>query len=143
MRQDHLRTLEQNKIREKEILDYNNNAVKISKIIKEQHKEKEVYHSKEFNDFVEHQAVNHKINLISQQDKYETKRQQKDFMFIRNRTIAAKKMIEEIIAQHTDKGQTSSAEMLELKQMLSSVQKCLIDLDIGESLKPGDLDTFS
>ena len=123
LRQDHLRSLEQNKVREKEILDYNNNAVKISKIVKEQHREKEVYHSKEFNDFVEHQAINHKINLLSQQDKYETKRQQKDFMFIRNRTISVKKMIEDIIAQYNEKGQSSSSEMQELKQMLSAAQK--------------------
>ena len=143
LRQDHLRSLEQNKVREKEILDYNNNAAKISKIVKEQHREKEVYHSKEFNDFVEHQAINHKINLLSQQDKYETKRQQKDFMFIRNRTISVKKMIEDIIAQYNEKGQSSSSEMQELKQMLSAAQKCLVDLEIGESLKPGDLDSFS
>ena len=143
LRKDFLKSLENNKTKEREILEYNNNAVKISKMRKEQNKEKEVYHSKEFNEFVEHQAVNHKINLISQQDKYETKRQQKDFMFIKNRSISVKKMIEDIISKYNENNQSNSPEMIELKQMLSAIQKCLFDIEKGESMKPGDLDSFS
>ena len=140
---DNLRSVEQNKAREKNIVEYNSNAAKIMKLKLEQNKEKERFHSEEFNNFIESQAVNHKINLTSQKEKYETKRQLKDFMFIKNRTNAVKNMIEEIIEKYRENGQTDSSEFSELMQMQSAVRKCIFDLESGESIIPGDLDSFS
>lgn len=140
---DHLRSVEQNKVREKNILEYNSNAAKMLKLKHEHNKEKDKYHSEEFNNFVEAQAINHKINLTSQKEKYESKRQQKDFVAIKNRTNAVKNTIEEIIDKYKENEQTDSAEYKELMQMQTAVRKWINDLESGENITIGGLDSFS
>ena len=142
-RNDHLRSVEKNKVREKDILQYNSNAAKMLKLKLEQNKEKDKFHSKEFDSFIESQAVLHKINLTSQKEKYETKRQQKDFMFIKNRTNVVRHMIEETIEKYKENDLTNSSEFSELLQMQAAIKKWMADLEAGESIIPGDLDSFS
>jgi len=110
---------------------------------KDQFREEEKYYSKEFNDFIEHQDISHKLNLTRQQEKYEAKRQYNDFMFLKERTLNVKHMVDSIIAKHHEHGQSNSTEMNELYQMQISIRKCIHDLEKGEQLKPSDLDTYN
>lgn len=73
LRMDFLNKYEKNRAREKDILEYNNNALKMLKLRQKQHKEKEKYYGDQYNNYVESQAVSHIINRTSQQEKYETK----------------------------------------------------------------------
>lgn len=143
IRTDYIHKLEKNKTRERDILDYNNNAAKMVKMRREHHKEKEKYFSKQFNELIENQAVTHKINRTSQQDKYETKRQTQDLLFLRNRTSSVKKTIDDLIAKYKEANKIDSDEMRELMEMQSSIRKCLIDVDKAESMHPNNLDSFA
>ena len=123
LRSEHQRKVERNRIRERDILQYNNNAIKMSKLKDIQNKERDKYYSKEFNDFVENQAITHKLNLTSQQEKYETKRQYNDFLVLRDRTLHVKNIIDKLIFKYTENGENNSNDMTELIQMQTSIRK--------------------
>lgn len=57
LRNDYLRKQEQNRVREKDILEYNKNALKMQQMRKEHNREKDKYYSEQFNQFVENQAL--------------------------------------------------------------------------------------
>ena len=123
LRNEQLRKFEQNRIREKDILQYNNNAAKMKKMSQEHNKVRDKYYSKEFNDFVEKQSINHLLNLTSQQEKYETKRQYKDFLVLKDRTLHVKNIVDDLIAKYNEAGNDNSTDMKELLQMQSSIRK--------------------
>lgn len=122
LRMDQMKKLEQNKVREKDILQYNNNAVKMLKMRQQNHKDKEKYFSEQFNSFVENQAVSHIINRTSQQEKYETKRQMRDFMVLKDRTLAVKKTIDDLIFKYTEMDKSHSTNMKELLDMQTTIK---------------------
>ena len=95
----------------------------MSKLKDIQNKERDKYYSKEFNDFVENQAITHKLNLTSQQEKYETKRQYNDFLVLRDRTLHVKNIIDKLIFKYTENGENNSNDMTELIQMQTSIRK--------------------
>jgi hypothetical protein len=142
-RTDLINKLEKNKVRERDISDYNDNAVRMVKQRRELRKEKDKYQAEQFNQFVEKQAVTHKINRASQQDKYETKRQAQDLMHLRRRSILVKKTIDDLIAQYKDVNNQDTDEMQELIDMQSTIKKCVIDVEKAEQMHPNSLDSFA
>jgi len=142
LRNDFLRKREENKVREHDIMEYNTNISKMHKMKQLQKKEKDKYYSKEYNDLIETQAVNHIINRTSQQEKYETKRQQSDFIVLRTRTLSVKKTIDDLISQYQEMSQGNSSEMRELLEMQSTLRKWLMDIERGDQMKPTSLDSL-
>lgn len=143
LRMDNLRKLEKNKVRERDILEYNNNTLKMLKMRQQHKKEKDKYYSEEFNNHVEKQAVTHLLNRTSQQEKYESKRQQRDFMALKDRTIAVKNKVDDLINKYREANNDNSPQMKELLEMQTTIRKCVIDLNKGEKMQPTSLDTYS
>jgi hypothetical protein len=123
LRMDFIKKKQENQMRERDILEYNTNAMKIHKMKQMQKREKDKYYSKEFNDFVENQAVSHIINRTSQREKYETKRQERDIIVLKERTLTIKRTLDNLIDQYKELNQQDSTEMRELQDMQTTVKK--------------------
>ena len=136
LRTDFYNNQVKNKIKERDILHYNNQATKILKMRMEQNKAKDVVHGKEFNKLIENQANTHLRNRTSQQGKYEVKRQAQDLLAFKERTLRVKKTVDDLITKHIELNGDKATDLEELKQMQVVIKKCLIDIEKAEQLQP-------
>ena len=136
LRTDFYNNQVKNKMKERDILHYNNQATKILKMRMEQNKAKDVVHGKEFNKLIENQANTHLKNRTSQQGKYEVKRQAQDLLAFKERTLRVKKTVDDLITKHIELNGDKATDLEELKQMQVVIKKCLIDIEKAEQLQP-------
>ena len=136
LRTDFYNNQVKNKMKERDILHYNNQATKVLKMRMEQNKAKDVVHGKEFNKLIENQANTHLRNRTSQQGKYEVKRQAQDLLAFKERTLRVKKTVDDLITKHIELNGDKATDLEELKQMQVVIKKCLIDIEKAEQLQP-------
>lgn len=123
LRSDFNRNLMKNKLKERDIMKYNNQATKFQKIHLKLNKEKDIVYGIEFNEFIENQANYLLLNRTSQQGKYQTKMQDQDLLVLKERTMRVKNTVDELITQCRKLKGDKAPDLEELREMQAVIRK--------------------